>query len=310
MVAAISSGTVLTDSGLETDLIFHGGFDLPCFAAFPLLEDVTGAQALDRYFRAHAEIAADAGVPFLFETPTWRANPDWGERVGYDLERLAGANTAAVAFVRDIGNDLGGSLPGVAISGCIGPRGDGYAPLEVTSARDAQGYHAWQVGVLAEAGVDLVTAMTITYPAEAIGIVRAAAAAGVPVVIGFTVETDGRLPDGTPLHQAIEATDDATSGAALHFMINCAHPTHFESVLDPGAPWTDRVRAVRANASRMSHAELDEAEQLDDGDPGELAEQYARLRQRLPGLAVLGGCCGTDVRHVRAIADRCVAPVG
>lgn len=302
-----SSETVLTDSGLETDLVFHGGFDLPCFAAFPLLDDPAGAQALDRYYREHAQVAADAGVPFLFETPTWRANPDWGARVGYDLDALAGVNRRAVAMVRGCGEAFADALPGFVVSGCVGPRGDGYAPTEVMGAAQAQDYHRWQIGVLADAGADLVTAMTLTYVAEAIGIVNAADAVGIPAVVGFTVETDGRLPDGTPLRDAIEQTDRETDASAVHFLINCAHPTHFASVLQGEAEWTTRVGAVRANASRMSHAELDESEQLDDGDPVELSDQYADLRERLPRLVVLGGCCGTDVRHVQAIASRCVA---
>ncbi len=298
----LSAPTVLTDSGLETDLIFHGGFDLPSFASFPLLDDAAGADALERYYRDHAQVAADAGVPFVFETPTWRANPDWGTRVGYDIDGLAEVNRTAVAFMRRIGEGVDPTLAAYAISGCVGPRGDGYAPTEVMSPEDAETYHAWQIGVLAGHGVDLITAMTLTYVDEAVGIARAAAAVGVPAVIGFTVETDGRLPDGTPLSGAVVATDAATDASALHFLINCAHPSHFASVLDPTAGWTSRVRAVRANASRLSHAELDEAEELDDGDPTQLAADYADLRRRLPHLVVLGGCCGTDVRHVRAIA--------
>lgn len=303
LTEVLDAGVVLTDSGLETELLFHGGFELPCFAAFPLLDDPAGRVALERYYRAHAQIAAAAGVPFVFETPTWRANPDWGAQVGYDLKRLAAVNADAVAFVRG----LGGGLPAYLVSGCVGPRGDGYVTDSVMTADEAEGYHSWQVEVLASAGADLVTAMTFTYADEAIGFARAAAGAGIASVIGFTVETDGRLPDGTTLAEAVTRTDGATGAAPTHYLVNCAHPTHFETVLDPSQPWTRRVRAVRANASRMSHAELDEAEQLDDGDPAELGRQYADLRRRLPWLQVLGGCCGTDVRHVQEIARAVLA---
>jgi homocysteine S-methyltransferase len=171
------------------------------------------------------------------------------------------------------------------------------------SVEDAALYHATQIGTFASTSVDLVTALTMTYVAEAIGIVRAARQSGLPVVIGFTVETDGRLPSGQPLRQAIEQVDAETDGATAYFMINCAHPSHFYDVLEPGAAWTDRVRGLRANASRMSHAELDEAEELDAGDPEELANEYVALRERLPQLTVLGGCCGTDHRHVEAISE-------
>jgi len=144
--------------------------------------------------------------------------------------------------------------------------------------------------------------MTITYPDEAIGIVEAARHAGIPVAVSFTVETDGRLPDGTTLGDAIQRVDEATEGAAAYFGVNCAHPTHLDGALDGGTPWAPRLRGLRANASRKSHAELDEAETLDDGDPEELGREYVELRREMPGLTVLGGCCGTDIRHVRSIA--------
>jgi homocysteine S-methyltransferase len=153
--------------------------------------------------------------------------------------------------------------------------------------------------------VDQVTALTLTYAQEAIGFVRAATTVGVPSVVSFTVETDGSLPSGQSLREAVEMVDDQTDHAPSGFMINCAHPTHFEHVLDDGA-WLGRISGVRANASRMSHAELDAAEELDDGDPTDLAEQYRRLLPLLPGVHVLGGCCGTDHRHVRAISQACL----
>lgn len=300
MTDVLDAPLALTDSGLETELVFHGGFDLPCFAAFPLLDDASGRAALDRYYREHAQIAASAGLPFVFETPTWRANPDWGTQVGYDLDRLATVNADAVAFLRGIGTEVGGAF---VVSGCIGPRGDGYVVGDVMSAAEAAAYHSWQVQTLAAAGADLVTAMTLTYADEAIGFALAAHDAGIPCVVGFTVETDGRLPDGSTLAEAVTRVDEATNSAPSHYLVNCAHPTHFGDVLDPGQPWTRRVRAIRANASRMSHAELDVAEELDDGDPVELGQQYAQLRADRPWLQVLGGCCGTDVRHVREIAS-------
>jgi S-methylmethionine-dependent homocysteine/selenocysteine methylase len=171
------------------------------------------------------------------------------------------------------------------------------------NAAQARDYHAVQVETFTATQADMVNAMTITYPDEAVGIVRAAQEAEIPVAIAFTVETNGELPDGTPLGEAIERVDDATGGAAAYYGINCAHPTHFAHVLDPAAPWTQRLRGLRANASRGTHAELDESESLDAGDPLELATQYAHLRVTFPNLTILGGCCGTDVGHLRAIAD-------
>ena len=296
---------ILTDSGLETWLVFHRNVDLPDFASFPLLDDPAGRALLAEYFRDHLRVAADAGTAVVLETPTWRANPDWGTRLGYDAAGLDRVNRGSVAFLRE----LSGEHPGldVVVSGNIGPRGDGYDPGELLTPDVAEAYHRPQIDSFVAAGADRVTMLTATHAGEPIGIVRAAVAAGVPVVIAFTVETDGRLPSGQPLHEAIEEVDAATGAAALHFGVNCAHPDHFTAALDAGSPAIDRIELVRANASRMSHAELDEAEELDDGDPDELGAVYASLRQAHPHLRVLGGCCGTDVRHVAAIARACCA---
>jgi S-methylmethionine-dependent homocysteine/selenocysteine methylase len=297
--------TKLTDSGLETWLVFHRGIDLPDFASFPLLEDTTGRELLAEYFRDHLALAARAGAGIVLETPTWRANADWGARLGYDAEALDRINRDAVAFLRE----LAAAHPGtdVVVSGNLGPRGDGYDPGELLTPEVAEGYHAAQIASFAAAGADRVTLLTATHAGEAIGVVRAAVAAEVPVVISFTVETDGRLPSGQPLDEAVAEVDAATQGAADHFGINCAHPDHFAGAL-AASPSIDRIGLLRANASRASHAELDEAEELDEGDPEELAAQYRALLDEHPHLGVLGGCCGTDVRHVEAIAAACLAP--
>ena len=296
---------MLTDSGLETWLVFHHNVDLPDFAAFPLLDDPSGREMLRDYFRDHLQLAAAAGAGLVLETPTWRANADWGARLGYDAAALDRVNRDAVAFVREIGDDFGDVE--VVVSGTIGPRGDGYNPSELLTPEAAEEYHRPQIESFVAAGADRVTMLTATHAGEPIGVVRAGVAAGTPVVIAFTVETDGRLPSGQALHDAIEEVDSATGGAALHFGINCAHPDHFAGALDVGSPAIDRIELLRANASRASHAELDEAEELDDGDPDELGSQYAELRRQHPHLRVLGGCCGTDVRHVTAIARSCIA---
>jgi S-methylmethionine-dependent homocysteine/selenocysteine methylase len=236
----------------------------------------------------------------VLDTPTWRANPDWGERLGYSPDALADVDRRGVRFLEELREEAG-EQPPILIAGCIGPRGDGYQVGETMTAEEAERYHSPQVAVFADTSADLVSALTMTYAEEAIGIVRAASAAGVPAAASFTVETDGRLPSGQPLREAIEQVDAGTDGAAAYFMINCAHPTHFADVLEPDAPALERIRGLRANASTMSHAELDEAEELDAGDPVDLARRYGELRQRLPNLNVVGGCCGTDHRHIREI---------
>lgn len=287
----------VTDGGLETTLIFQAGIDLPAFAAFVLLEDAGGRSALRDYFSPYLALAAEHDAGIVIDTATWRANPDWGQQLGYDADALDDVNRAAVAFAHELAAELPVEVPFV-VNGVVGPRGDGYVAGVLMTAQEAEEYHAPQLAAFAEAGADMATAVTMTYAQEAIGVVRAADRAGLPVAISFTVETDGRLPSGQTLREAIEQVDAETDEAAAYFMVNCAHPTHFEHVLADDGAWRERIAGVRANASRMSHAELDEAEELDDGDPAELGMQYRELRERLPRLAVVGGCCGTDARHV------------
>jgi homocysteine S-methyltransferase len=297
----LSGGVFITDGGMETTLVFHDGLELPCFASFVLLRDAEGRTALRRYFDPYLQIAREHGVGVVLDTPTWRANPDWGDQLGYSRDELAEVNRSAVDLVEELRSSSDSSP--IVISGCVGPRGDAYHPAELISAEEAERYHATQIGTLSDTAADMVTALTLTYPEEAIGIARAARTAKMPVVISFTVETDGHLPNGQALGDAIEQVDSETDGAVAYFMVNCAHPTHFDDVLESGASWTDRIGGIRANASAKSHAELDESNELDDGDPLELAAQYVALRPHLRNLNVLGGCCGTDDRHIAAICS-------
>ena len=293
----------LTDSGLETTLVFHDGIDLPCFAAFHLLQDSRGRAILRSYFERYIDMARAHGRGVVLEAPTWRANPDWGARLGYDAAALAQANRSAIAMLQEL--RVAHQAVPVVISGNLGPRGDGYRVDARMSVDQARAYHAQQIEVFALTEADLVSAFTLNYPQEAAGIALAARDAAMPVVISFTVETDGRLPCADALGEAIEQVDAQTDGYVAYYMINCAHPTHFRRVLEEGGDWRQRIGGLRANASRRSHAELDESTELDTGDPVQLAAEYAELRALLPRLTVLGGCCGTDHRHVEAIAAAC-----
>jgi S-methylmethionine-dependent homocysteine/selenocysteine methylase len=295
----------LTDGGIETTLIFHEGLELPYFAAFHLLKTPAGEKALRKYFDRYVLLAKELRVGLVLESATWRASSDWGARLGYTAPGLADANRRAVAILEEIRGECEGDGLTAVVSGCVGPRGDGYVPGNRMSAVEAEDYHSVQVRTFADTAADMVCAITMNYPEEAIGVARAAAAAGIPSAISFTVETDGALPTGESLPAAIERVDDATSGAPAYYMVNCAHPSHFSSVLLGGGKWVDRVRGLRANASRMSHAELNEAPALDEGFPDELGADYARIKESLPNLNVMGGCCGTDHRHVEAIARAC-----
>ena len=300
----LDGGLFLTDGGIETTLIFHRGIDLPLFAAFSLLDDEQGRETLRHYYEPYLRSAAEHDAGFVLESATWRASPRWAEELGYSPEQLATLNRSSIELLAELRAEHQGRLEGpIVISGCIGPQDDGYQPSQLLAAQDAERYHATQIKTFAATAADLVTAITMTYADEAIGIARAAAGAGLPAVISFTVETDGRLPSGQALAEAIEQVDSEVGEPPAYYMINCAHPTHFERVLDPGANWAGRIRGLRANASTMSHAELDETTELDDGDPADLGARYAELRSQLPNLSVLGGCCGTDERHVEAIAS-------
>lgn len=302
VLPVLGGAMFITDGGLETTLVFHDGIDLPYFAAFPLLDDAVGREALTRYYGRYFDIAERDQVGIVVDTPTWRANPDWGRRLGYEDEALAAVNRRSVDFIRELASDRPDVL--AVLDGVIGPRGDGYVVGETMTASEAANYHTPQIRAFQEAGVDMVSAVTMTYVEQAIGIAVAAGDAGVPAVISFTVDTDGRLPSGQTLADAIDATDQATQGGPLYYMINCAHPSHFRPVLEAGGRWTQRIGAIRANASRMSHEELDNSAELDRGDPAALAKDYLELRPLLPQLCVVGGCCGTDDEHISSISAR------
>lgn len=297
----LESNLFMTDGGLETTLVFHDGMELPAFAAFPLLRSRAGVERLRAYFERYIAIARRHARGIVLETPTWRANADWGTRLGYDAAALDEANRGGVALLESLRQRHEDVRMPVVISGCIGPRGDGYRVGEGMSVQQACEYHVVQIRTFAATRADLVTAFTLNYVEEAIGIAVAARAAAMPVVLSFTLETDGRLPCGMRLCDAIQQTDAATDGYPAYYMINCAHPAHFQSVLQEEGAWRARLQGIRANASRRSHAELDQSTDLDAGDPIELGRQYRELRERLPRLTVVGGCCGTDHRHVEAI---------
>ncbi len=301
----LKDGTFLTDGGMETTLIFDRGIELPHFASFPLLDYEKGRSELTQYYEAYLAIARRHARGFILDTPTWRANPDWGEKLGYDREALRALNIRAVDYVAGLRRKWERPDAPIVLNGVIGPRGDAYQAGRMDAA-EAQRYHALQIGAFTETEADMVTGLTLNSTAEAIGIARAAEAAGLPCVISFTVETDGRLADGTSLKEAIETTDRETDAAPAYYMVNCAHPLHFEQVLQRGEAWVRRIGGLRANASTKSHAELDESTELDIGDPLDLGRRYRNLQAEYPAMRVLGGCCGTDHRHLEAICEACM----
>ncbi len=294
---------MLTDGGLETDLIFNHNIELEHFAAFPLLENAAHAHTLENYYREYLELAKENDTGFILESPTWRANLDWGKKLGYDGQNLIKMNQLAIQKMRQLKQEYRSWIEDIKISGQIGPRGDGYRVDATMNPIEAEDYHRLQIQAFKEAGVDMVTAITMTYIDEALGIVEAAKKEDVPVVISFTVELDGNLPSGETLGEAIERIDKVTSHYPEYYMINCAHPTHFMHVLERAGGWKNRIQGLRANASCKSHAELDESTELDVGDKVELGQLHQKLQRLLPNLKVFGGCCGTDASHIVSICN-------
>ena len=303
----LNGNLFLTDGGIETYLVFQQGIDLPEFAAFDLLKDAAGRAVVKDYFRNYIEIAKRSGTGFVLESVTWRANPDWATRIGYSAAQLHDMNCRSIEVLRELRDEYEDEATPMVISGCVGPRHDGYNPEEIMSATVAENYHSAQIASFKEAGADMVTAITMTNTPEAIGITKAAQKAFMPSAISFTVETDGTLPTRQKLSDAIKQVDAKTDIGPVYYMINCAHPTHFEEALANDEGWVKRIRGLRANASTMSHEELDNSEVLDEGDPVELGGQYRDLRGKLAHINVLGGCCGTDHRHIEAICLACAA---
>ncbi|MVZ98574.1 homocysteine S-methyltransferase [Sphingorhabdus sp. IMCC26285] len=296
----------LTDAGLETDILFNRGIDLPHFASITLLQTDKGRHALDEYYRGFLELARRMGTGLVLESATWRSSPDWAEPLGMTLAELDALNVDAISMLMTLREEyLSYAIP-IIVSGCIGPRGDGYDPGRIMSVVEAQTYHTHQARLFQFSRVDMMTSITMTNIPEATGVALAAKALHVQVAISFTVETDGRLPTGDTLAHAVAAVDEATQGYPAYYMINCAHPAHFAESLEENTSWTARIRGVRANASTCSHAELDVMTELDIGDPADLAAQHKMLVERFPQITVLGGCCGTDLQHVTAIAKACI----
>ena len=305
VLESLRGGLLVTDGGLETTLIFHDGIDLPHFAAFPLLDNERGRSALRRYYDSYGAAGRSSGAGCILDTATFRASPEWAAKVGYDQAALERVIRSAVDILHEVRRDWETPTMPIVINGAIGPRGDGYSGTDTMTAEAAEAFHAPQVRIFAQAGAYVVTAQSMTHVGEATGIARAAAKTGIPCIVSFTVETDGRLPEGTPLREAVLATDAATGSAPAHYMVNCAHPSHVAPGLTASGPWIERLRGIRANPSPKSHAELNESTTLEEGDPDELAALLKDLRTRHRHFAVLGGCCGSDHRHAEKIGLVC-----
>jgi len=299
----LESDLFLTDGGLETTLVFHQGIDLPGFAAFALLENEQGKETLRNYYRDYLELAKTFKTNFILESATWRSNTDWGNKLGYSQQQLDAINALAIGEMETLRDDFDSGITHIVISGNIGPRGDGYRPTHLMTPQESERYHAAQISVFAKSNADLVTAVTLNYSDEAVGIVHAAKKYNIPAVISFTVETDGKLASGETLDEAIDKVETASNGYTSYYMINCAHPNYFIATLGNNQNVLNKIHGVRANASLKSHAELDESTELDAGDKQLLTARYKELKNRLAHFTVIGGCCGTDHTHIREICN-------
>ena len=297
----LSGDMFLCDAGLETDLIFNHGIEIREFAAHTLLPTRAGRAALTRYFEGFLNLAKERDAGFILDSATWKAHRHWARDLGADATELRAANEESIRYIGELRDRFAHNAKPIVLNAIIGPCGDAYRPDVAISTDQAEDYHAEQLGWIADTEADMVTAVTFNQASEAAGLVRAARSVGLPAVVSFTVETDGALPTGQSMADAIAEVDDASDSYPSYFMINCAHPQHFSKIL-VDAPWARRIRGIRANASRKSHAELDEAPALDAGNPAEMAGQYRELEDRMPWLNIFGGCCGTDLRHVTEIA--------
>jgi len=301
----MSGDLFLRDGGLETTLFFKKGFPLPEFASFNLVNDDDGREVISSHLRSFAAVARDHSVGLILGTPTWRASRDWGTKLGYTAETLADAIHKSVELVVEIRNEFENANTPIVIEGTMGSRTDGYNPKEFMTAEQAEEYHRTQIGTFVDTDVDRVTAFTLSYVDEAVGVVKAARSSKMPVAISFTLGTDGCLPTGLNLVDAIEQVDTAAGGGPDYYMINCVHPVYFTETLASGDPRLKRVQGLMPNASSKSHEELDEAKELDEGNPAELAEQLHEIRKGMPWVNILAGCCGTDSRLAKAICEAC-----
>lgn len=299
----LSDRPFITDGGLETTLIYKDGYDLPEFAAFVLLNDPDGLESLRNYFRSYLSVAEKHQLGFILDSPTYRASQDWADKLGISAKELDEFNQKGVSLLRELRKEFDDRIPEIVLSGCIGPQGDAYSAETGFTAQEAADYHRTQIASLRNAHVDMITAHSIPHAAEGLGIAIAAQLEDMPVAISFTIETDGRLPSGESLKYAIEMIDELTDFEPAYYMINCAHPTHIQEILTGNEPWMDRIKAIRANASNKSHAELDASTELDAGNPEEYGSEMSGLANLLNGLNIYGGCCGTDHRHVAATCE-------
>jgi homocysteine S-methyltransferase len=290
----------LTEGGFETELMYLHGFELPCFAAFHLLDSTKGYQAVRDLYARVCDVAAAESTGLLLGWLNYRASPDWGAKLGLSPEALRAATLRSIAMLADLRKSYAGQVPHFAISDAIGPRGDAYGTGGAITEAEAEDYHSVQLETLKHSDVDVIWAATQNNVPEVIGMARAARALGLEIAVAWSLNAESRLSSGPTLAEAITRTDAAVPGVVAWHSLTCSHPLEFTPALTPG-PWTDRLRCIRPNAAAMDKIALCKLGHLEDGDPVELGRQMGDVARRYPAMDIWGGCCGTDHRHLSEI---------
>lgn len=267
-----------------------------------LIYQEKGRATLAAIYRQYLDIGRRYTLPLLLSTPTWRAGRDRIAQAGLAGRDVNGDNTR---FLAELRNSYAVYAQQVAICGLMSCRGDAYRPAEAMTTQAAGGFHAWQADALAAAGVDLLLAATLPALSEALGLARAQAATGLPYLISFVARPEGTLLDGTPLNVAIASIDSAITPRPLAYLINCTHASIFRSAMrhqSNSSPLVrERVIGLLANTAALSPEELDDRHQLVEEVPETFGSSVSALHREL-GMKVLGGCCGTDQRHIECLA--------
>lgn len=292
----------LTEGGTETEILYKWGFELPEFAMFPLLDNPKADQVIRDIYRRYFDAAEKHQTGLLILGHDYRASPDWGAKLGYTTEGLADMQRRTIEFLDDVRREYVGRVSDVYIAGCIGPRGDAYGTGGDISEEEAEEYHSVQLTTLKSTQADMAIAVTFNNVPEAVGVIRAAHRIGIPIGVSLTLTTEGVLRSGPTLREAIEVIEEKTNGSAAWYGTNCSHPLEFASALADEGPWLERLRYIRPNAVKMEKVALCKLGHLEDGDPVELGEQMGEVASKFPSADILGGCCGTDERHLGEIA--------
>ena len=301
--AVMNEDVILTEGSVIERLHRRGTrLDEHLLAASLVLEEA-GRSILREIYRSYIDVAAETGLPIMILAPTWKAGAGPCGKAGLDMEML---NSACVGFVREIASEYPPLEGRIFIGGLVGSRGDAYRPDEALPRGEARRYHAPQIEVLRDSGVDFVMASTLPSVEEASGIAMAAGDADAPFVMSYVPRSDGRVLDGTFLGEAVERIDGLGCDPPLFHMANCIHPANFARAMgrDENAPLVSsgRLIGLQANASMLDPDELDGREELDADDPVRWAGAMAALRAEF-GIKVLGGCCGTDEPYIRRLAQ-------